>query len=178
MNDAPRIGLGIDVHRLAAGRRCRLGGVDIPAAVGPVGHSDGDAILHAICDACLGAAGLDDLGTLFPDRAPENSDRDSATFCVEVAQLLRQQGWRVASLDVVVETQLPKLAPHRAAMRARIAELFELPAERVNLKGKTGEQLDDPIGRGEALRATAVSLLAARARGELGRALTPSAADC
>lgn len=157
--DPPRIGLGIDVHRLAAGRPCRLGGIDIPAPVGPVGHSDGDAVLHALCDACLGAAGLDDLGTLFSDRAPENAARDSADFCIEVARLLRLHGWRVTGLDVVVETERPKLAPHRIAMRARIAQLFELPVGQVNLKGKTGEQLDDPIGRGEALRATAVALL-------------------
>lgn len=159
MNQPLRVGLGIDLHRLATGRPCRLGGIDIPAPIGPVGHSDGDAVLHAACDACLGAAGLDDLGTLFSDRAPENAARDSADFCIEVTRLLRQHGWRVASLDVVVETERPKLAPHRAAMRNRIAELFGLPIEQVNLKGKTGEQLDDPIGRGEALRATAVALL-------------------
>ena len=158
MNDQPRIGIGIDVHRLAAGRACVLGGVTIDAPVGPVGHSDGDALLHAACDAVLGAAGLDDLGTLFSDKDPANAGRASAEFCARTLQLVHERGLRVLSLDCVVETEAPKLAPHRAAMRARIAALFALPADRVNVKGKTGEKVD-AIGRGEALRATVVALL-------------------
>lgn len=156
--DWPRIGLGIDVHRLEPDRPCTLGGVSIPSPVGPVGHSDGDAILHAVCDAVLGACGLDDLGTLFSDRAAENAGRDSAEFCHETMKQVRGQRRCVWSLDVVVETEAPKLAPHRAAMRARIAELFAVPLDRVNLKGKTGEKVG-PVGRGEALRATAVALV-------------------
>lgn len=159
MNDLPRIGLGIDVHRLEPGRRCVLGGVGFPdATAGPVGHSDGDALLHAACDAVLGAAGLDDLGTLFSDRDPAHHGRDSAEFCAEVMARIRAAGLRVVSLDAVVETERPKLAPARAALRARLAELFALPVERVNVKGKTGEKVD-AIGRGEALRATVVALL-------------------
>lgn len=158
MSEHLRIGLGIDLHRLVAGRPCVLAGVAIPSDVGPYGHSDGDAILHAACDAVLGAAGLDDLGTLFSDHDPANAGRDSAQFCVEAMRLIGEQGLRVLSLDVVVETELPKLKPHRQAMRARLAALFGVAGGRVNVKGKTGEGLD-AIGRGEALRATVVALL-------------------
>ncbi len=158
MNDAPRIGLGIDVHRLEAGRRCVLGGVDIECDVGPAGHSDGDAVLHAVCDACLGAAGMADLGTLFRDDDPAHAGQDSARFCEEVRSRLSARGLRVASLDVVVECEQPKLMPHRQAIRDRLAELFGVAVDRVNVKGKTGEKVG-PIGRGEALRATAVVLV-------------------
>jgi 2-C-methyl-D-erythritol 2,4-cyclodiphosphate synthase len=159
--NAPRIGLGIDVHRLAPGRACVLAGVPIDSPVGPVGHSDGDAILHAACDAVLGAAGLDDLGTLFPDSAADNAGRASAEFCAEAMRLVRERGFAVLSLDAVVETELPKLKPHREAMRQRLAELFELPTDRVNIKGKTGEKVGE-IGRGEAMRATVIALLGPR----------------
>ena len=155
---APRIGLGIDVHRLERGRRCVLGGVEIACEVGPVGHSDGDAILHAACDACLGAAGQPDLGSLFSDRDPQNKGRASADFCAETMRRLGAAGLRVASLDVVVETERPKVAPHREAIRRELARLFALPFERVNVKGKTGEGVGD-IGAGGALRATVVALL-------------------
>ena len=158
MKDAPRIGLGIDVHRLEPGRPCLLAGIRIDSAVGPVGHSDGDAVLHAACDAVLGAAGLDDLGSLFSDRDPANKNRASSEFCVAAMARVREQKLAVLSMDVVVETEAPKLAPHRPAMRAKLAELFGLPADRVNVKGKTGEKVD-AIGRGEALRATVVALL-------------------
>ena len=157
-DDTPRIGLGIDVHRLERGLRCVLGGVELPGELGPSGHSDGDAILHAVCDACLGAAGLDDLGTLFPDKDPRNRGRDSREFCAETLSRVRGAGLRVAGLDVVVECQRPKLAPHRAALRASLASLFAVDVARVNVKGKTAEGLD-AIGRGEALRATAIALL-------------------
>ncbi len=159
MNDLPRIGLGIDVHRLAPGRACLLAGVPLPSDVGPVGHSDGDAVLHAACDAVLGAAGLDDLGTLFSDRDPANKDRASSEFCRETMRRVRERGLRVVGLDCVVETEAPKLKPMRQAMRERLAELFEVPVDRVNIKGKTGEKVD-AIGRGEAMRATVVALLA------------------
>lgn len=158
----PTIGLGIDVHRLEAGRRCVLGGITIDSPIGPLGHSDGDAVLHAACDACLGAAGLDDLGSLFPDRDPAHRDRASSEFCVETMQRVHAAGFVVASLDIVVECERPKIAPHRGAIRQNVADLFGLPIARVNVKGKTGEGLD-AIGRGEALRATAVALLVRRA---------------
>lgn len=154
----PRIGLGIDLHRLAPGQPCILGGVEIPCDVGPVGHSDGDAILHAVTDALLGAAGEADLGSLYSDQDPANKGRDSSDFCREAMRRVHARGLKVASADVVVETERPKLAPHRAAIRAHLAKLLDAPLDRVNVKGKTGEGLD-AIGRGEALRATAVVLL-------------------
>jgi len=158
MNELPRIGLGIDMHRLHPGRPCVLGGVKFESEVGPLAHSDGDAVLHAACDAVLGAAGLDDIGTLFEDSDPAQKNRDSAEFCKETMDLVRQKNLRVWSLDVVLETERPKLKPMRAAMRERIAELFELEVDRVNVKGKTGEKVD-AVGRGEACRATVVALL-------------------
>lgn len=159
MTEGLRIGLGIDVHRLAPGRRCVLGGLEMDSPVGPEGHSDGDAVLHALCDAVLGAAGLDDLGTLFPDDDKANRGRPSSEFCRAVMDRLREKGLRVLSLDVVVETEQPAIKPHRRAFRRRIADLFEVETDSVNLKGKTGEKMG-AIGRGEALRATAVALVA------------------
>ena len=154
-----RIGLGIDLHRLEPGRPCVLAGIRIDCERGPAAVSDGDVVLHAAVDAVLGGAGLDDLGTLFPENDPKNRGRDSAEFCVRALELVRQKGLRVTSLDVVVETELPRLKPHRAAMRARLAELFAVEPDRVNLKGKSGEGLD-AIGNTLAIRATVVALLA------------------
>jgi 2-C-methyl-D-erythritol 2,4-cyclodiphosphate synthase len=164
MNDLPRIGIGIDVHRMAPGRPCIVGGVAFDAPAGPVGHSDGDAVLHAACDAVLGAAGLDDLGTLFSDRDPANKDRPSSDFCRATMQEVTLRGLRVISLDCVLETEVPKLKPRRQELRARLAALFELPVDRVNIKGKTGEKVD-AIGAGEAMRATVVALLGPARRG-------------
>ena len=153
-----RIGLGLDTHRLAAGRTCRLGGIIFDSPVGPVAHSDGDVVLHALTDAVLGASGSDDLGSLFPDDDPTNAARDSAEFCAEACRRIEDDGFRVLSLDVVVEAEAPKLADRRAAMRQRIAELFGVTVDRVNVRGKTAEKLG-AVGRGEAIRATAVALL-------------------
>lgn len=153
-----RIGLGIDLHRLAPGRACVLAGVRIDSDLGPAAVSDGDVVLHAAVDAVLGAAGLDDLGTLFPENDPANQGRDSAEFCAKALQLVRARGLAVRSLDVVVETEVPRLRPHRAAMRQRLAELFAVAVDRVNLKGKSGEGLD-AIGTRQAIRATVVALL-------------------
>lgn len=158
MEEPPRIGLGVDLHRLERGRPCVLGGVLFESPVGPVGHSDGDAVLHAACDAVLGAAGLDDLGTLFSDRDPAHAGRDSAEFCTETLRLVNAKGLRVCSMDVVVETEHPKFKPRRGEVKARIAALFEVDADRVNVKGKTGEKIG-AVGRGEACRATVVALL-------------------
>lgn len=157
-NDLPRIGLGVDMHRLHPGRPCVLGGVKFESEVGPLAHSDGDAVLHAACDAVLGAAGLDDIGTLFEDTDPANENRDSAEFCRETMALVKQRSLKVWSMDIVLETERPKLKPMRQAMRERIAELFEIDVDRVNVKGKTGEKVD-AVGRGEACRATVVALL-------------------
>jgi len=153
-----RIGLGIDLHRLEPGRPCVLAGVRIDSEVGPDAHSDGDVVLHAAVDAVLGAAGLDDLGTLFPETDPRHRGRDSAEFCAQVLQLVQARGLRVLSLDAVVETEVPRLRPHRPAMRRRLAALFGVAEDRVNLKGKTAEGLD-AIGERRAIRATVVALL-------------------
>jgi 2-C-methyl-D-erythritol 2,4-cyclodiphosphate synthase len=159
MNTLPRIGLGIDLHRLETGRRCVLGGVHFPESeIGPAGHSDADVILHAVCDALLGAAGEDDLGTLFPDTDAAHEGQDSVDFVRETMRRLEAARLRVASLDVVVECNRPKLSPRRAEMRARLADLVGAPPSHVNLKGKTGEKTG-AIGRGEAIRATVVALL-------------------
>jgi 2-C-methyl-D-erythritol 2,4-cyclodiphosphate synthase len=153
-----RIGLGIDLHRLEPGRPCVLAGVLIDCERGPQAVSDGDVVLHAAVDAVLGAAGLDDLGTLFPENDPKNRGRDSAEFCARAMELVREKGLSVRSIDVVVETELPRLKPHRAAMRARLAQLFAVDPDRVNLKGKSAEGLD-AIGNQLAIRATVVALL-------------------
>ncbi len=139
-----RVGVGFDVHRLVAGRPCVLGGVRIPHPAGPLGHSDGDAVLHAISDALLGAAGLDDLGTLFPDTDPKWKDADSARLFAAVVARVRESGFRVVNVDVVIATEGPRIAPHRAAMRARIGELLGIAAGDVNVKGKSLEGLADP----------------------------------
>lgn len=153
-----RIGLGFDVHRLVAGRPCILGGVHIPHPSGPLGHSDGDALLHAISDALLGAAGLDDLGTLFPDTDPRWRGADSAQILAAVVERVRTAGFRVASLDAVIATEGPRIAPHRAAMRARIAELVGIATDAVNVKGKTLEGLGALAG-GQGVAVQAVCLL-------------------
>lgn len=150
----PRIGLGWDRHRTAPGRRCMLGGVEIAGAPGPIGHSDGDALLHALADALLGAAGLDDLGTLFDDRDPRWRGADSALFVAEAVRRAAQRGLRPSSADAVVVCDAPRLAPHRAAIRARLAALLGLPEERVNLKGKSTE-----LGLDDRIEAYAVVLL-------------------
>lgn len=154
-----RVGLGFDVHRLVEGRRCVLGGVEIAHERGPLGHSDGDAVLHAIADALLGAAGLDDLGTMFSDRDPRWKDADSAALLAEVVRSVREAGFRVANVDVVIVTEGPRIAPQRAAMRARIAQLIGVDAVAVNAKGKSVEGLG-ALADGAAVAVQAVCLLA------------------
>ena len=155
-----RVGLGYDVHRLAPGRPCVLGGIELPHGAGPVGHSDGDAVLHALTDALLGAAGLDDLGTLFPDDDPAWAGADSADLLAAALERVRAAGWRPVNVDVVAITDGPRIAPHRAAMRARIAELLDLDAGAVNVRGKTTEGLGDLAG-GAGVAVHAVCLLEA-----------------
>lgn len=153
-----RVGLGFDVHRLVEGRRCVLGGIEIPHRSGPAGHSDGDAVLHALVDAVTGAAGLDDVGTLFPDGDPRWKDADSAELLRAAVARAREAGWRVENADVVVATEGPRIAPHRAAMRARIAELLGVSPEQVNVKGKSLEGFGALAG-GAGVAAQAVCLL-------------------
>lgn len=157
-----RIGTGFDLHRLAKGRKFVLGGIEIPYEKGPVGHSDGDPLLHAVADALLGAAGLEDLGTLFPDSDPKWKGADSAKILEEAAARVRATGWTIVSVDSVVMAEKPKIAPHRAAIRDRLSRLLAVPLDCVNVKGKTAEALG-PLGKGEAIAASAVALLASSA---------------
>ncbi|MEZ5989881.1 MAG: 2-C-methyl-D-erythritol 2,4-cyclodiphosphate synthase [Planctomycetota bacterium] len=154
--EAPRIGIGSDLHRMVLGRPCVLGGERFDCEVGPEGHSDADAVLHALCDALLGAAGLDDLGTLFPDSEPGNRDRSSTEFLAEVCARVRAAGLAPASVDLVVHCDRPRIGPRRAAIRARLAALLDLPVDRVNLKGKS---LEGTGGEDEAVSVLAVALL-------------------
>ena len=155
-----RIGQSYDVHRLVEGRPLILGGVTIPHSKGLLGHSDADALLHAITDALLGAAALGDIGKLFPDTAAEHKDADSRRLLLEAYQAVQRAGWRVVNVDSTVIAQQPKLRPHIDAMRANIAADLGLPLECVNIKGKTNEKLGY-LGREEAVEAQAVVLLAA-----------------
>ncbi len=153
-----RVGLGFDLHRLEEGRPCVLGGVTLPHPTGPAGHSDGDAVLHALTDAVTGAAGLDDIGTLFPDDDPRWKDADSAALFGEAIRLVHAAGWALVNLDVVIATEGPRIKPHRPAMRARIAELAGVDAGAVNVKGKTLEGMGALAG-GAGIAVQAVCLL-------------------
>ncbi|MCH2112533.1 MAG: 2-C-methyl-D-erythritol 2,4-cyclodiphosphate synthase [Planctomycetes bacterium] len=134
-----RIGIGTDRHRLEPHCPCILGGVTIECPVGPDGHSDGDAVLHALCDALLGAAGLEDLGTLFPDTDPKWEGQASSLFVTETLALLNQAHLWPTSVDMVVHCDQPKIGPYRDAIRKQIANLLSLPLDRINIKGKTTE---------------------------------------
>lgn len=153
-----RVGQGYDVHQLVEGRDLILGGVNIPFEKGLLGHSDADALLHAITDALLGAAGLGDIGSHFPDTAAEFKDADSRVLLREAYQRVQALGWKVVNVDTTVIAQKPKLAPHIPAMRANIAADLGLPENCVNIKGKTNEKLGY-LGRMEAIEAQAAVLL-------------------
>lgn len=158
MTTSLRIGLGEDVHRLAAGGPLRLGGIDIPHDQHAVGHSDADVLLHAVTDALLGAACLPDIGELFPNTDPKNKDRDSAEMLRLAFDQVEAAGFRIVNLDVVVAAQEPRLGPHKASIRARIAEILSLEVGQVNVKGKTGEGVG-PVGEGQIIQARCVALL-------------------
>ena len=153
-----RIGEGWDVHRLVEGRPLVLGGVTIPHSHGLLGHSDADALAHAITDALLGAAGLGDIGRHFPDTAAEFKGADSMVLLAEAARRVRAGGWTLVNVDSTVVAQAPKLAQHIDAMRARLAEVLQLATDAVNVKAKTAEKLG-PVGDGLAMEARAVCLL-------------------
>lgn len=154
----PRIGLGYDSHRFVAGRPLVLGGVRIEHGQGLAGHSDADAVLHALTDALLGALAAGDIGELFPDTDPRWAGEDSATFVRQAVELARRQGWRVENADVTVLAERPKLSAHKPAMRERIAALLGVGAEAVSVKAKTNEQMGF-VGRGEGIAALAVVCL-------------------
>lgn len=154
-----RIGFGLDRHRLVPGRPCILGGVrfaDCP--VGPLGHSDGDAVCHAVADAILGAAALGDIGRHFPDTDPRYEGADSLDLLRQAAARFQNAGWQVANLDLTVMTEQPRIAPQAAAMAANLAGALGVPPDRVSVKATRGEGLG-PEGRGEAVTVHAVVLI-------------------
>ena len=156
-----RIGQGSDVHALVAGRKLIIGGVTIPFGKGLAGHSDADVLVHAVCDALLGAAALGDIGRHFPDTEPKYANADSRAFLREVAAKVRDAGYAIANVDATLHAEAPKMAPHIGAMIANLASDLGLPAGRVNVKAKTAERLG-AIGRGEGIAAEAIVLLESR----------------
>lgn len=153
-----RIGQGYDVHALTPGRKLIIGGVDIPHHSGLLGHSDADVLLHAITDALLGAAGLDDIGGMFPDTDPRWQGADSRMLLREAMAAVMRAGWVLGNLDTTIIAQAPRVKPHVAAMRANIAADLGVTVDVVNIKGKTTERLGF-VGRGEGIAAEAIALL-------------------
>ena len=153
-----RVGIGYDIHRVKKGAAILLGGVRIPCEFSLAGHSDADVLLHAIIDAMLGAAGLGDIGEMFPDDDPTNLGRDSAEMLIEAYGRVQKSGWKIVNIDCTVFAEKPKLGHHKVDIRQRIAELLAIHTERVNVKAKTNEQLG-PIGQCEAVAAQSVVLL-------------------
>ncbi|MDE2618397.1 MAG: 2-C-methyl-D-erythritol 2,4-cyclodiphosphate synthase [Burkholderiales bacterium] len=153
-----RVGEGWDVHALVEGRPLILGGIEIPCEKGLLGHSDADALLHAITDALFGAAGLGDIGRHFPDTDAGFKGADSGVLLAEAAARVRAQGWQIGNVDSSIIAQAPKMAPHIPAMRERIAVLLGLTPEQVNVKAKTAEKMG-PVGQGLSIEARAVVLL-------------------
>lgn len=153
-----RIGEGWDTHALVTGRPLILGGVTIPHTHGLLGHSDADALLHAITDAVLGGAGLGDIGRHFPDTDPQFKGADSAVLLHEAVTRVRAAGWQIGNVDCTIMAQTPKMAPHIPAMQARIADILGVSAQAVNVKAKTAEKMG-PVGEGRAIEARAVCLL-------------------
>lgn len=154
-----RIGEGWDTHQLVTGRPLILGGITIPHTHGLLGHSDADALAHAVTDALLGAAALGDIGKLFPDTAAEFKGADSMVLLAEAYRRVQAQGWQLVNLDATIVAQAPKMAPHIPAMRARLAEVLGVDVSQVNVKAKTAEKMG-PVGEGLAIEARAVCLLA------------------
>jgi 2-C-methyl-D-erythritol 2,4-cyclodiphosphate synthase len=153
-----RCGLGYDLHRLAEGRKLIIGGVEVPFDKGPVGHSDGDVVAHALCDALLGAAGLGDIGTHFPDSDPKWKGANSLLFLEHARKLLDEKQFRIEYMDVVVILERPKLGPHFPKMREALAKSLGVSADKIHLKAKTNEGVD-AVGRGEAIACHAVATL-------------------
>ncbi|MEO7456090.1 MAG: 2-C-methyl-D-erythritol 2,4-cyclodiphosphate synthase [Gemmatimonadaceae bacterium] len=156
-----RSGIGYDSHRFAPGGPLVLGGVRIEVDVHLHGHSDGDAIAHALTDAILGAAALGDIGEMFSDRDPANAGRDSMEMLGHAVLRVHGAGWKVSQVDVVVIAETPKVAPHRAAMQERLAPVLEVATGDVSIKGKTNEGMG-AIGRGEGIACMATATLVAR----------------
>ena len=158
-----RIGIGHDTHRLAPGYPLKLGGIDVHHDMGLVGHSDADVLLHAVIDALLGAAALDDIGQMFPDTDPANRGRDSADMLALAATAVAKAGWQLANLDCIVHAERPKLSPYKPEIRRRMAEILGVHVDQIGLKAKTGEEVG-PVGRQETIEAQCVVLLKPRER--------------
>ncbi|GAB4507045.1 MAG: 2-C-methyl-D-erythritol 2,4-cyclodiphosphate synthase [Sulfuricaulis sp.] len=156
-----RIGHGYDVHPLVAGRDLILGGVKIPHGKGLHGHSDADVLIHAICDACLGAAGLGDIGRHFPDADPQYKNIDSRKLLRKVKEAIAERGWKIANIDSTIVAQAPRVAPYLAQMIVNVSVDLGIPAENINIKATTTEKLGF-AGREEGIAAHAVALLERR----------------
>ena len=153
-----KCGLGYDIHRLKRKRRFLLGGIEIPASKGELGHSDGDALAHAVCDSLLGACGLGDIGELFPPSDPAYKDADSMVLLRNAFERVKQEGWRLVNLDCVIICEKPKVLPYRDVIRKSLADILEVSPEQIFLKGKTAEGLGS-VGRGKAVEVMAFCLL-------------------
>lgn len=153
-----RSGIGYDIHRLVSGRKLILGGVDIPFEKGLIGHSDADVLIHAVCDALLGAAALGDIGIHFPDTDTAYRDISSMVLLDKTVQLLESRGYLIVNVDVTILAQAPKLSPFRQAMQENIAGSLHLPADCVNVKATTTEGLGT-IGNGEGIAAVCVAMI-------------------
>ena len=153
-----RCGIGYDLHRLAEGRKLIIGGIEVPFDKGPVGHSDGDVVAHALCDALLGAAALGDIGTHFPDTDPKWKGANSLLFLEHARKLLDQKHLAIEHIDAVVILERPKLGPHFSKMREVLSKALGVPQEKIHLKAKTNEGVD-AVGRGEAIAAHVVATL-------------------
>jgi 2-C-methyl-D-erythritol 2,4-cyclodiphosphate synthase len=158
MTEPLRIGIGYDIHRMVAGRKLILGGVEVPYEKGLHGHSDSDVLTHAICDALLGAAALEDIGTHFPDTDPRFAGASSIDLLSRVVEMITERGFRVANIDSTIQAERPRLRAHIQPMRERLASVLKLEIDRVSIKAKTNEGLES-VGRGEAIAAHAVALL-------------------
>jgi 2-C-methyl-D-erythritol 2,4-cyclodiphosphate synthase len=155
-----RCGIGYDLHRLVEGRKLIIGGIQVPFEKGPAGHSDGDVVAHAVCDALLGAAGLGDIGKHFPDTDPKWKGANSLLFLEYARKLLDENKFAIEHIDVVVILERPKLGPHFPKMREALAGSLKVTAEKVHLKAKTNEGVD-AVGRGEAIACHVVATLSA-----------------
>jgi 2-C-methyl-D-erythritol 2,4-cyclodiphosphate synthase len=153
-----KVGFGVDVHQMAEGRDCIIGGVKIPYQKGPLGHSDADVLLHAICDALLGAAGLKDIGTYFPDTDQQFKNADSKILLGKTFALIKEKGYSVSNVDCSVVIEQPKLKPHIDEMRKNISGILHIDTDDVSVKATTNEKMGF-IGRGEGVVAYAVVLL-------------------
>jgi len=158
-----RSGIGTDIHRIVEGRRLMLGGVYVPFPAGLAGHSDGDVGLHAVIDALLGASGMGDIGTLFPDTDPRWKDVDSKKLMFIVKERLEEKKWEVVNIDLIIHAEQPRLEPVKGQIKRCIAGLLGIDFTAVNVKAKTNEEFGD-IGAGQAIAATAIALLRKKKR--------------